>query len=94
LPLPQRALHRAGVLSADRDYVQGLLAEVRRLKVELERLRLETKEAREQSHRPDPRLQRLERENLRLRDELAKARTEGDELESGVREALQTLRKD
>jgi len=36
---------------------------------------------------------RLERENVRLREELAKARTERDELESGVREALQTLRK-
>jgi predicted nucleic acid-binding Zn-ribbon protein len=60
--------------------------------VELERLRLETKEARERSHRPDPRLVRLERENERLRDELAKARGERDELDSGVREALQTLR--
>jgi hypothetical protein len=61
--------------------------------VELERVRLETKEARERSHRPDPRLVRLERENARLREELAKARSERDELELGVREALEALRK-
>ena len=61
--------------------------------MELERVRLETKEARDRSHRPDPRLQRLDRENTRLRDELAKARTERDELEAGVREALASLRK-
>ena len=60
--------------------------------MELERLRLDTKEARERSQRPDPRLVRLERENERLRDELAKARTQRDELEAGVREALQALR--
>jgi hypothetical protein len=59
----------------------------------LERLRLETQEARERSHRPDPRLTRLERENERLRAELAKARTERDELESGVREAIAALKK-
>ncbi len=61
--------------------------------MELERLRLDTKEARELRRRPDPQLQRLERENERLRDELAKARSERDELESGVREALEALRK-
>ena len=61
--------------------------------MELERLRLDTKEVRERAHRPDPRVERIERENVRLRDELAKARNQRDELESGVREALRTLRK-
>jgi hypothetical protein len=70
-----------------------LLAEIRRLKVELERVRLETKEARESRHRPDPRLVRLERENSRLREELLKARSERDELEGGVREAISALRR-
>ena len=75
----------------DREYVQSLLAEIRRLKVELERVKLETKEARARGSRPDPRLDLLERENRRLRDELQRARDERDELELGVREALTQL---
>lgn len=61
--------------------------------MELERVRLETKEARERRGRPDPRLQRLEAENARLRDELARARADRDELEAGLREAVDRLRR-
>jgi uncharacterized coiled-coil DUF342 family protein len=56
-------------------------------------VRLETKEARERRNRPDPHLVRLERENTRLRDELARARAERDELEAGVREAVDQLKR-
>jgi septal ring factor EnvC (AmiA/AmiB activator) len=69
------------------------LAEIRRLKVELERLRLDTREARERRSRPDPRVQRLEAENSRLRDELFRARADRDELEEGLREAVDRLRR-
>lgn len=61
--------------------------------MELERLRIETKDVRERSGRADPRLQRLERENERLRGELARAREERDVYEEGVRAALEQLRK-
>lgn len=61
--------------------------------MELERIRLETKEVRERRGRPDPKLQRLEAENGRLRDELARARADRDELEFGLREAVDRLRR-
>jgi hypothetical protein len=54
-------------------------------------VKLETADARSSARRPDPRLQTLERENQRLREELRQARDQRDELEAGVREALQQL---
>lgn len=95
MPLREQA-GIGGVLSAtgvDREYVQGLLAEIRRLKVELERVKLETREIRARGSKADPRLTALERENQRLREELHRARSERDELEQGVREALAQLRR-
>ena len=56
-------------------------------------MRLETKEVRERGQRPDPRQTRLETENARLRGELARVRTGRDELEEGVREAIERLRR-
>ena len=73
------------------EVVQGLLAEVRELKVEKERLRLQVKEIRDRSGAPDHRLKALESEVRRLRDELSDARQERDSLLAGIDEALEKL---
>jgi chromosome segregation ATPase len=73
--------------------VQDLLVQVRELKVQNEKLRLEAREIRDRYGKPDPRLQRLEAENARLRVELAAAREERDELRAGVSTAVDALRK-
>jgi predicted nuclease with TOPRIM domain len=73
--------------------VQDLLADKRRLMVENERLKLEADEARSRFGKPDPRLERLEAENRRLREELQSARAERDELQAGVRSAVDQLRR-
>jgi predicted nucleic acid-binding Zn-ribbon protein len=72
--------------------VQDLLGQVRALKVDNERLRLERKEAVDRAGKPDPRLQQLESENRRLRQELAAARERRDALESGLSELVERLR--
>jgi len=78
--------------------VQGLLAEKRELKVQLERVRMELAEAREGSSGPDPRLKDLEVEVERLRHQLATARAdanvlreERDELRAGIEKALEQI---
>ena len=73
--------------------VQELLSDRRRLMVENERLRLEAEEARSRFGKPDPKLERLEAENRRLREELNLTRAERDELQSGLRSALDQLRR-
>jgi regulator of replication initiation timing len=73
--------------------VQDLLADRRRLMVENERLKLEADEARSRFGKPDPKLERLEAENRRLREELRSARAERDELQAGVRSAVDQLRR-
>ncbi len=75
----------------DRDYVQRLMEEKRKLAVELERLKLDTEEARSLKSRPDPRVGILEAENRRLREELERARSERDVLQAGVSEALDRI---
>ncbi len=78
--------------------VQGLLAERRELKVQLERVRMELAETREGSSGPDPRLKDLEVEVERLRHQLATARAdanvlreERDELRAGIEKALEQI---
>src|SRR5216683_510657 len=78
--------------------VQGLLAEKRELKVQLERVRMELAETREGSSGPDPRLKDLEVEVERLRHQLATARAdanvlreERDELRAGIEKALEQI---
>ena len=73
------------------DVIQKLQAELRERRVEAERNRLEADDLRARVGKPDPRLQRLEGEVLRLREQLAEARQERDELISGVRSALAKL---
>jgi chromosome segregation ATPase len=79
--------------AADQGVVQDLLAQVRSLKVENERLRLESNEAKARIGKPDPRLERLENENRRLRDELAAARAERDALNEGIASLLGRLKR-
>ena len=79
--------------TADQGVVQDLLAQVRSLKVENERLRLESNEAKARIGKPDPRLERLENENRRLRDELAAARAERDALNEGIASLLGRLKR-
>ena len=79
--------------TADQGVVQDLLAQVRSLKVENERLRLESNEAKARIGKPDPRLERLENENRRLRDELAAARVERDALNEGIASLLGRLKR-
>ncbi len=69
--------------------VQKLLAERRELMVEVERLRLQNADLRE-----DPRVARLEAEVGRLKQLLEQARAERDALRRGVEEALDQLRGD
>ncbi len=69
--------------------VQQLLAERRELMVEVERLRLQNADLRE-----DPRVARLEAEVGRLKQLLEQARAERDALRRGVEEALDQLRGD
>lgn len=71
--------------------VQQLLAEKRELMVACERMRLELEEIQARSGKPDPRVQRLEEENRRLRVELAAAREEKSELERGLAAAVDRL---
>jgi cell shape-determining protein MreC len=79
--------------SPDNAVVQDLLAQVRTLKVENERIRLEMRESAERRRKPDPRLQSLEQENRRLREELQAARSERDALREGVSELVSRLRR-
>ncbi len=75
------------------DVVQKLQAELRERRVEAERLRLEADDLRAKVGKPDPRLERLEVENRRLREELAETRDQRDELLHGVRAAVEKLEK-
>ncbi|MGH7902624.1 MAG: hypothetical protein ACREPA_00660 [Candidatus Dormibacteraceae bacterium] len=75
------------------DVIQSLLADNRTLKIEAQRLRLEAEELRARFGRPDPRLETLEAENRRLREELAGARTDRDALGEGIAAALDRLRR-
>jgi uncharacterized coiled-coil DUF342 family protein len=75
------------------DVVQKLQAELRASRVEVERLRLEANDHRAMVGKPDPRLERLEAEVRRLREELAETRDQRDELLSGVRAAVDKLEK-
>ena len=68
--------------------VQQLLAERRQLMVEVERLRLQNAELRE-----DPRVARLQAEVARLKQLLEDARTERDALRAGVEAAVAQLRE-
>jgi uncharacterized coiled-coil DUF342 family protein len=76
--------------------VQGLLAEKRELKVQLERARMELAESRQGASGPDPRMKDLEEEVERLRHQLANARAEAnvmrderDELRAGIEKTLE-----
>jgi chromosome segregation ATPase len=80
--------------------VQGLLAERRALKVEVERMRLEVAEAKSSSGGPDPKVPELNDEIERLRYQLASARAEAgqlreerDELRQGIERALEQISK-
>jgi phage terminase Nu1 subunit (DNA packaging protein) len=73
--------------------VQQLLAERRDLMVANERLRLEIEERRDTAVRPDPRMRMLEMENRALRDELAAARAELQELEEAVQRVVGEMQK-
>jgi phage terminase Nu1 subunit (DNA packaging protein) len=73
--------------------VQQLLAERRDLMVANERLRLEIEELRGTTVRPDPRVRMLEMENRALRDELAAARAELQELEEAVQRVVGEMQK-
>lgn len=75
------------------DVVQKLLAEIRELRVQVERHRLDAEEARGRVGRPDPRLAQLEREVARLRAELSVTREERDALLAGVRDVLAEMKK-
>lgn len=65
--------------------------QVRQLKIENERLRLEAREATEAKDRPDPRVSRLEAENRRLRDELIAARSERDSARAELEDLQRSL---
>lgn len=84
---------RAARKAPEGSLVQQLLSERRELKVANERLRLEVRELQDRIGRPDPRLQRLEDENRRLRTELGAARNERDELRGAVQGVLEELKK-
>jgi chromosome segregation ATPase len=73
--------------------VQELLAEVRQLRVENERLRLQLDEMRAGAGRPDPRLRQLEAEVQRLREELSAARQARDELQDSIDRALAKMKE-
>lgn len=80
--------------------VQGLLAELRELKVAHERMRLELAEAKASAAGPDPRVSELNEEIERLRYQLASVRAEAglmreerDELRQGVEHALEQIVK-
>jgi predicted nuclease with TOPRIM domain len=79
--------------ATDHNVVQDLLAQLRSLKVENERLRLESQEAKARIGKPDPRLERLEQENRRLREELAAARSERDALSEAVASCVARLKR-
>ena len=83
----------AGSPSEARDIIQDLQAELRRSRVEIERLRMDNRDARERIGKPDPRLRLVEAENRRLREELAAARTQRDTLEAAIRGGLERLRR-
>ena len=72
----------------DGGIVQQLLAERRELMVEVERLRLQNADLRE-----DPRVARLQAEVARLKELLEQARSERDVLRSGVEAALEQMRQ-
>ena len=78
--------------------VQELLAERRKLKVLLERARMEVADARAGASGPDPRMKELETEVERLRHQLATARAEAnlmreerDEYRAGIETVVQRL---
>ena len=71
--------------------VQDLQTQLRDVRVENARLRMELQEVRSKVGRPDPRLRLVEQENSRLREELAAARTARDALDAGLRAALDRL---
>jgi phage terminase Nu1 subunit (DNA packaging protein) len=73
--------------------VQQLLAERRDLMVANERLRLEIEDLRGTAAGPDPRVRMLEMENRALRDELAAARAELEDLEEAVQRAVGEMQK-
>jgi phage terminase Nu1 subunit (DNA packaging protein) len=73
--------------------VQQLLAERRDLMVANERLRLEIEELRGTPVRADPRVRMLEMENRALRDELAAARAELQDLEEAVQRVVGEMQK-
>jgi hypothetical protein len=58
-----------------------------------ERLRLETEDLRRRAGKHDPRVARLEGEVARLKALLEEARAARDELEVGVRAAVEALRQ-
>ena len=73
--------------------MQQLLAEKRELMVANERLRLELAELRGLGHVADPRLQVLEQANRSLREDLARARLDLDQLERALERLLEDVEK-
>lgn len=71
--------------------VQDLQAQLRAARIDAERHKLEADDLRRRVGKPDPRLERLEVELRRVREELASIRDERDELLAGVRQALTQL---
>ena len=75
------------------EVIQKLQAELRQRRVEAERHRIEADDLRAKVGKPDPRLERLEKEVRRLREELIATRDQRDELLLGVRAAVEKLEK-
>ncbi len=73
--------------------VQSLLAEKREVMIAAERLKLENADLRRRSGRHDPRVQKLEDEVRRLREQVELARTERDQLRAAIEDALAQLRQ-
>ena len=73
--------------------VQSLLAEKRELMIAAERLKLDNAELRRRAGRHDPRVQKLEEEVRRLREQVEVARSERDQLRAAIEEALEQLRR-
>ena len=71
--------------------IQQLQAELRAARIEVQRHKLESEELRRRVGKPDPRVERLEAELKRFREELAEVRDQRDELLAGVREAVAQL---
>jgi chromosome segregation ATPase len=73
--------------------IQQLQAELRAAKIESERHKLEADDLRKRVGKPDPRVERLEAELRRIREEIAELRSERDSLLFGVRQALSQLER-